>query len=123
MSRSRTDLMMDRLQDLQGGTPGVEASAIVSADGLVIASSLQEGMEEDLIAAMSAAMLSLGDRIASELQRGVLDQVYVKGEHGYILLTAIGEEAVLTILAGPTARLGMVFLEMRRAVLGLEQLI
>ena len=120
MSKSRADLMVDCLRDLQTSTPDVEASAIVSVDGLIIASSLPAGVEEDRVSAMSAAMLSLGERIAAELRRGVLDQVYVKGENGYIVLTSIGDEAVLTILALPRAKL---FLEARRAVENLEKLI
>ena len=123
MSKSRADLMMDRLRDMQASAPDVEASAIVSVDGLAIASSLPSGVEEDRVSAMSAAMLSLGERIASELGRGVLDQVYVKGKNGYIVLTSIGDEAVLTILARPNAKLGLVFLEARRAVENLEKLI
>ncbi|HIE39007.1 MAG TPA: hypothetical protein EYH30_02345 [Anaerolineales bacterium] len=123
MSRSRTDLLTERLRDLQASTSDVEASAIVSVDGLIIASSLPSGVEEDRVSAMSAAMLSLGERIASELGRGVLDQVYIKGGNGYIVLTAVGEEAVLTVLARSTAKLGLVFLEMRRAAEDLEKLI
>ena len=82
MSASRTDRMVARLRDLQISTPDVEASAIVSVDGLIIASSLPGGVEEDRVSAMSAAMLSLGERIASELGRGILDQVYIRGEQG-----------------------------------------
>jgi len=42
----------------------IQASAIVSVDGLIIASALPSGAGEDRVAAMSAAMLSLGERIA-----------------------------------------------------------
>ncbi len=73
------------------------------------------------MSAMSAAMLSLGDRIASELNRGTLDQVYIHGEDGYVILSAIGDEAVLTALAKEKAKLGLVFLEMRRAADDLSQ--
>ena len=55
---------------------------------------------------MSAAMLSLGERIASELGRGSLEQVYIKGEKGYVVLMSVGEEAVLTALAREQAKLG-----------------
>ncbi len=123
MARPRPELLVDRLRDLQASTPDVEASAIVSVDGLIIASSLPAGVEEDRVSAMSAAMLSLGERIASELRRGELEQVYVKGNNGYIVLTAVGEEAVLTVMARSTAKLGLVFLEMRRAAEDLEKLI
>jgi hypothetical protein len=72
---------------------------------------------------MSAAMLSLGERIASELGRGNLDQVYVKGEHGYVILMSVGSEAVLTVLAREQAKLGLIFLDMGRAVKELAKLV
>ena len=123
MAKSRTELMVDRLRDLQVSTPDVEASAVVSVDGLIMASALPSGVEEDRVAAMSAAMLSLGERIASELGRGMLDQVYVHGDKGYVVLMSIGDEAVLTALAREEAKLGMIFLEMRRAVDDLSKLL
>ena len=123
MARSRTELMVDRLRDLQGTTPDVEASAVVSVDGLIIASALPAGIEEDRVSAMSAAMLSLGERIASELGRGMLDQVYVKGANGYVTLMAVGEEAVLTTLVRQKAKLGLIFLDMRRSADDLSKLV
>ena len=113
--RSRIELLVRRLQELQMDTPDVEATAIVSVDGLPMASSLPAGVEEDRVSAMSAAMLSLGERIARELGRGSLDEVYVKGENGYVVLRAVGEEAVLTALARQQTKLGLLFLDMRRA--------
>jgi hypothetical protein len=115
--------MVDRLRDLQGTTPDVEASAVVSVDGLIIASALPAGIEEDRVSAMSAAMLSLGERIASELGRGMLDQVYVKGADGYVILMAVGEEAVLTTLVRQKAKLGLIFLDMRRSADDLAKLV
>ena len=112
---SRTERLVRRLQDMQRNTPDVEATAVVSVDGLTIASSLPAGVEEDRVSAMSAAMLSLGERIAGELGRGMLDEVYVKGERGYVVLRAVGEEAVLTVLARQQTKLGLLFLDMRRA--------
>jgi predicted regulator of Ras-like GTPase activity (Roadblock/LC7/MglB family) len=115
MSKSRADLMVERLQNMQASAPDIEASAIVSVDGLIMASALQQGVEEDRVSAMSAAMLSLGERISSELGRAGLEQVYIKGDAGSIVLTSVGEEAVLTAMARQEAKLGLIFLEMRRA--------
>ncbi len=123
MTKSRTELMVERLRDLQGRTPDVEASAMVSVDGLIMASSLPAGVEEDRVSAMSAAMLSLGERIADELGRGLLDEVYIHGDDGYVLLMSVGEEAVLTVLAREQAKLGLVLLEMRRAAEDLAELV
>ena len=121
MTKSRTQKMVDRLRDLQASSPDVEGSAIVSVDGLSIASALHQEIEEDRVSAMSAAMLSLGERIASELGRGILEQVYIRGENGYVLLMAVGEEAVLTVMARKEAKLGLILLDMKRAVEDLVQ--
>ncbi len=115
--------MVDRLREMQASSPEIEASAVVSVDGLIIASALPADAEEDRVSAMSAAMLSLGERIANELGRGTLDQVYIRGNSGYVILSAIGEEAVLTALAREGAKLGLVFLEMRRAAEDLLRLV
>jgi len=123
MTRSRTELMVDRLREMQAASPDIEASAVVSVDGLSMASALPAEVEEDRVSAMSAAMLSLGERISGELGRGSLDQVYIRGDGGYVLLTAIGDEAVLTALARENAKLGLIFLEMRRAAEHLERLV
>ena len=123
MAKSRAELMVDRLRNLQAAAPDIEASAVVSVDGLIMASALQQGVEEDRVSAMSAAMLSLGERIASELGRGSLEQVYIKGVKGYVVLMSVGSEAVLTALAREQAKLGLIFLDMRRATEDLVKLI
>ena len=123
MAISRTQLFVDRLRELQASSPDIEASVIVSVDGLSMASALPQGIEEDRVSAMSAAMLSLGERIASELKRGSLEQVYIKGEKGYAILLSIGHEAVLTALTRSDAKLGLILLDMRRATEDLVNLI
>jgi predicted regulator of Ras-like GTPase activity (Roadblock/LC7/MglB family) len=95
----------------------------VSVDGLTMASALPANVEEDRVSAMSAAMLSLGERIATELGRGKLDQVYIKGQTGYVILMSIEREAVLTVLARDRAKLGLLFLDMRRATEDLANLL
>lgn len=123
MAASRTEQMVMRLRDLQAGTADIEASAVVSVDGLIMASSLPADVEEDRVSAMSAAMISLGERIAGELKRGVLDQVYIRGDNGYVILMSVGEEAVLTAMARNNAKLGLIFLDMKRAVEDLNKLV
>ena len=123
MSKNRSQQMVERLRSMQASAPDIEASAVVSVDGLIMASALQQGAEEDRVSAMSAAMLSLGERIAQELGRGGLEQVYIKGDKGFIVLISVGQEAVLTALARQEGKLGLVFLEMRRAVEDLVKLV
>ncbi len=123
MAGSKNQKMVDRLREMHMSSPDIEGSAIVSMDGLSIAAALHEEIEEDRVSAMSAAMLSLGDRIASELGRGELNQVYIRGKHGYVVLMSIGNEAVLTVMASIRGKLGLILLEMRRACQDLRDII
>jgi len=123
LATSRTQLMVDRLNQMQASSPDIEASAIVSVDGLTIASALPHGVEEDRVSAMSAAMLSLGERISGELGRGTLEQIYIKGDQGSVMLMSVGNDAVLTVLAREQAKLGLILLDIRRAVEDLSKLI
>lgn len=104
------------LQDLVTSTSDVQGAALVSPDGLPLASTLPSGMDEERVSAMSAAMLSLGERIGNELARGQIDRLYVEGEKGYGILTSCGEEAVLLVLANKSAKQGLLMLEIKRVV-------
>lgn len=119
----RTDMFQQSLEDLNGSTADIEASALISTDGLMIASALPQNMDEDRIGAMSAALLSLGDRAARELGRGGLERVLIQGERGYVIMSSAGPEAVLTVLAKPNAKLGLIFLDIKRAAETLSRLI
>ncbi len=111
----RSDLLGSILSDLNGASADIEASAVISTDGLMMAALLPSSMDEDRVGAMAAAMLSLGDRTAQELARGNLEQVLIKGEKGYVLMTYAGDDAVLSVMAKSTARLGLIFLDVKRA--------
>lgn len=119
----KADLLTSVLTELNGTSADIEASGVISTDGLMMASVLPSGMDEDRVGAMSAAMLSLGDRTAQELNRGNLEQVLIKGRHGYVLMTYAGEEAVLTVLAKPNAKLGLIFLDVKRAAESIAEML
>ena len=119
----RTDVLQNVLEELKSSSADVEASALISSDGLMIASALQQGVDEDRVGAMSAALLSLGDRAARELARGTLESVQLKGERGYVMMVAAGREAVLTVLAKPSAKLGLLLLDVKRASEALSKLV
>lgn len=123
MPGSRSKQMVEELKKLQISSPDIQASAVVSIDGLIIASALPGRVEEDRVSAMSAAMLSLGERISIELKRGDLDQVYIRGDNGYVLLTSVGQDAVLTVMASVNAKLGLIFLDIKRTADALTVLI
>jgi uncharacterized protein len=111
------------LQNFVSTTSDVQGAAVVTPDGLPLAASLPGGMDDERVSAMSAAMLSLGERIGYELGRGDIDRIYVEGNEGFSILTNCGEEAVFLVLAGKTAKQGVLMLEIKRAVSELKLLL
>lgn len=102
------------LKRLLSAIPEVKAAAIVSVEGLPIASALPQGIDETRIAAMTAALLSLAERAIQEMRKGDFEQVYVKGTDGYLLVLAAGQNAVLTVSTTKDVRLGLIFLDCKR---------
>ena len=119
----RSDMLSNILSDLNGTSAEIEASAVISTDGLMMAAVLPAGLDEDRVGAMGAAMLSLGDRTAQELARGNLEQVLIKGDNGYVLMTHAGNDAVLSVIAKSNARLGLIFLDVKRAAESISKLL
>ena len=123
MAASRTEKMQDVLRSLRAASPEVVGSALVSIDGFIIASVLPSEIEEELVSGMAAAMLGVGERISSELMGSHLEQTYVRSEKGYVILNAVGGEAVLVVLTTKNAKLGLVFIDVRRGSAEIEKLI
>ncbi|MUG92251.1 diacylglyceryl transferase [Scytonema sp. UIC 10036] len=109
-------MLQDELQNFVSGSAEVQGAILASPDGLALASVLTVGMDEERTAAMSASMLSLGERIGRELARGSVDRIVVEGEKGYGILVGCGQEAVLLVLASAAAKQGVLFLEVKRIV-------
>ena len=112
----------DILKKLLSAIPEVRAAAIVSAEGLPIASALPQGVDETRIAAMTAA-LSLAERAVIEMDKGEFDQLYVKGSEGYLLVLGAGPNAVLTVSTTKDVRLGLIFLDCKRTCEKIAKLI
>ncbi|MGD8662931.1 MAG: roadblock/LC7 domain-containing protein, partial [Desulfobacterales bacterium] len=120
---SRIDRLNQVLADLQAIAGDIEACAVVSVDGLIMASNLPRGLEEDSVAAMSAVMMSMGERTALELERGKTEQLFLKGDAGYVVTMRAGDDAVLLVMARKEAKLGLVFLDLSRAALKVQQVL
>lgn len=112
---SRTEQIAKLLKTLSTTTPDIEAAAVIDNDGLMIASVLRADVEDDRVAAMSAALLGMSERIVRELGRGSFSLVMLRGTEGSAILTRSGPESVLMVLATETAKLGLVFLDITRA--------
>jgi uncharacterized protein len=120
---SRVENIQEVLRSLRSVSPDIVGSAMVSTDGFIIASLLPAEVDEELVSGMAAALLGVGERIAAELMGGTMEQTYVKGKQGYVILNAVGSEALLIVLTTPDAKLGLVFLDVKRRVQELARLL
>jgi uncharacterized protein len=69
---------------------------------------------------MSAAMLSLGERIGQELARGNIEKILVEGDNGYGVLVGCGDEAVLLVLASSAAKQGLLMLDIKKTAIAIK---
>ena len=123
LPESRAGRLAAALDEFVRSSPDVEAAAVVSFDGLPMASALPDDIEEDRLGAMSAALLSLGEQAAIGLGRGQLNQVFVEGDHGFVFLMSAQDQAVLAAVASRSAKIGFMLFEMRRAAKRIGQVL
>jgi len=112
---SRTERIQEVLRGLRSASPDIIGASVVSIDGFVIASVLPSEIDEELVSGMAAAMLGVGERISSELMGAMMEQTYVRSDKGYVVLNAVGQDSVLVVLTTKDAKLGLVFIELKRA--------
>ena len=120
---ARLDELNRILRKLQTDSPGIETTALISEDGLMIARAETMHMEETRVAGMTATLLNLGTRAAAELSRGPVQEVIVRGEQGYAVVISAGRGALLLAVTNETSKLGLVFFDMREAIRSLQQVL
>jgi predicted regulator of Ras-like GTPase activity (Roadblock/LC7/MglB family) len=120
---TKTEKITEILRGLRVSSPDIIGAAVVSLDGFLIAAVAPSEIDEELVGGMSAALLGVGERISTQLMRAPLNQIFVKSEKGYVILNAVGEDSVIVLLVSSEAKLGLIFLELRRMVPELQKVI
>ncbi|MDD3719481.1 MAG: roadblock/LC7 domain-containing protein [Actinomycetota bacterium] len=122
MTSDRIERMNSILMDLRSNLPEIEAAVLISSDAMALASDISDEADEEMIGALSASVLGMGERAARDLKRGELEQVYIKGDMGYLLLVHCGPDALLSLLVRAEAKMGVVFMEGKRTAEELARL-
>jgi predicted regulator of Ras-like GTPase activity (Roadblock/LC7/MglB family) len=120
---SRLESLNAILSKLQRESPGIEASALISEDGLVIASALSPDLDDTRVGGMTATLLSLGSRAAAELRRGEIQEVIVRGDHGYAVMVNAGRGVLVLVLASENTKLGLIFFDLREAIKAINKVL
>jgi hypothetical protein len=117
------EAIMQILRDAEQSVDGIQGVAVVSTDGLPMASAVETKMGEAELAALASSMLSIGSTAMDNLKKGELDSIYVKCDKGYILLRYSGPLAVVLFITEENARLGPLLLELKRTATRLEDML
>jgi predicted regulator of Ras-like GTPase activity (Roadblock/LC7/MglB family) len=116
---TKSERINEVLRALRQGTPEVIGASVVSSEGFIVASVLPSEVDEDLIGGMAASLLGVGERISSDLMHSQMEQTYVRSPKGYIVVNQAGPDAVLVLLVSREAKLGLIFLELKRTIVEL----
>jgi hypothetical protein len=119
---SLREMLEKILKDLKS-VGDIEASAVVSRDGLLIAADMSPSANAEAFAAMTATMLGAAETATSEMGKGIPDRVIVEGGEGKIITSGAGSKALLVVMASPKANLGLVLLEMGKASEKIKELL
>ena len=93
----------------------IEGAAVITRDGLLIASELSESIDGDTFAAMSATMTGAAETAIQELKKSSADRIIVESKNTKLITTGAGEQAILTCIVDPDAKLGLILMEMKKA--------
>ncbi|MFJ8039464.1 roadblock/LC7 domain-containing protein [Kitasatospora sp. NPDC096147] len=96
-SQTPAAVLVGELQSLRDRVMGISESVISTADGLLVAADTA-GVHPESASALSAAMLGLGRRTAAEFGVGGLRDVVTRCSGGYVVVLAIGDQALLMVL-------------------------
>ncbi|MEU9130030.1 roadblock/LC7 domain-containing protein [Kitasatospora sp. NPDC048540] len=106
--------VLTELRGLRARVPHLTGSLVATIDGLVVAHDTTD-LEPSGVAALTAAALGIGARLAEATGQGGFRELLTRGDSGYTATYAAGAFVVLTLLAGPDANIGRLHLEARRA--------
>ena len=101
------------LDSLCGQVPGISHAIAVSADGLLIAGSRHlPRTYADQLSAFTSGLSSLTSGAAKLMSAAPVEQTIVEMADGYLIVMAIGDGSILTVLALKDCELGQVSYEM-----------
>ncbi len=120
---SRTERISAALRHIRMVSTDIIGAAVVTMDGFIVSSVLPAEVDEELIGGMAASLLGVAERISEDLMREDMEQVYVRSPKGYVIVNAVNEDAALLLLVTREAKLGLIFLELKRGVRDLSRIL
>lgn len=102
---------------------GIKNVALTTMEGRSLGSTVAEAGPRFKLGALSAASVAIGMKTSGELSLGELDQIQITASGGSLLMSAIGQKALLSVVTEGNVDLPSISREMRRAAIQLARLV
>ena len=104
-------------------TGTINAAIITTRDGLPIVSKMSVKGNLNTFCAMAATMFGASETATTELERGLARRITIETEYSKIITIGAGPKALLAVQTTPDAGLGIVLIEMDKAIQKIKELI
>lgn len=102
------------LEKLKNASHMIEATALVSSEGFIMASVLPDSLGEERVAGLSASFMGLAERCTAEMGKGRPLQLFIQAENGYIVMLELGNGTCLSVVASQEGKPGMILFDMKK---------
>ena len=107
--------ILEKVLDDLGTIGGIEASAIVSRDGLLMASYTTNGYRPEAFGALGATMLGIAENATSELSKGRVSRIIVETKNSKIITESVDPTSLLVTLTKNQSELRPILTEIEKA--------
>lgn len=95
--------------------PEVAGAALVSREGLVVASRLPAQADSEAMAALMVTLARTAEQLAEASGRTTIDRMVLEGAGGMIIAMPVAAESLLVVLTAPGAAAGKLLYDLRQS--------
>jgi len=94
--------------------PSVNTACLVGRDGFLLESKTIAGIDTEMIGAIASSGFGTSESMGRQLAKGALAMTMLEYENGPVMLSPVGSEAFLVVIAEREVNLGMIRLKIKR---------
>ena len=94
--------------------PGVNTACLVGRDGFLLDSIAISGIDTEMIGAIASSGFGASESMGNQLDKGHLIMSMIEYDEGPVMLSPVGGDAFLVIVAEKDANLGMIRLKIKK---------
>lgn len=94
--------------------PGVNTACLVGRDGFLLDSIAIAGIDTEMIGAIASSGFGASESMGKQLGKGAMSMSMIEYGNGPVMLSPVGDDAFLVIVADKDANLGMIRLKIKK---------